>query len=62
MDEIPDWIRWVTLLIKNPNIHFRELVIKPVEDDGLVPKDWINSAVRYSSLLHITTSFRPSPR
>ena len=36
-----------TLLIKNPNIRFRELVIKPVEDDGLVPKDWINSAVRY---------------
>ena len=31
VDEIPDWIR--------------ELVIKPVEDDGLVPRDWINSAV-----------------
>ena len=46
MDEIPDWIRWVTLLINNAKIHLRELVIKPVEDDGLVPKDWINSAVR----------------
>ena len=31
VDEMPDWIK--------------ELVIKPVEDDGLVPRDWINSAV-----------------
>ena len=59
MDEIPDWIRWVTLLINNAKIHLRELVIKPVEDDGLVPKDWINSAVR--SLPNLDNKLQPKP-
>ena len=31
IDEMPDWIT--------------ELVIKPIEEDGMVPQGWINSAV-----------------
>ena len=31
IDEMPDWIT--------------ELVIKPIEEDGMVPEGWINSAV-----------------
>ena len=44
--------------------NFRELVIKPVEDDGLVPKDWINSAVRlpYSFFNAIAISLSPNLR